>query len=149
MRLPLIIFLLFFGSHAFAQVDSLQNADSISFILKPKPIYQHHDTTSHCSILYCKKGIASYYGRSFHGRMTSSGERFNMNKLTAAHKTLPFGTLLVVTNLKNKKAIIVRVNDRMPLSNKREIDLSLAAAQQLDYVATGLATVQLEIYKSK
>lgn len=99
-----------------------------------------------CSITYCKKGTASYYGRQFQGRRTSSGELFDMNKYTAAHKTLPFGTIVVVTNLSNNKAVVVKINDRMPQWNKREIDLSYAAARTLDYVSSGLTQVLVEIY---
>ena len=88
---------------------------------------------------------ASYYADKFHGRQTASGEIFNMNDFTCAHKTLPFGTILRVTNLENNRSVNVRVNDRGPFVAGREIDLSKAAARQLDMIRTGTATVRLEI----
>lgn len=89
-------------------------------------------------------GIASYYGPGFHGRKTSSGERFHQDSLTCAHKTFAFGTRLKVTNLKNDKSVCVRVNDRMPTYNKREIDLSRGAAKQLAMLSSGVAKVEIE-----
>ena len=93
-----------------------------------------------------KSGVtASFYADKFHGRKTASGEKFNMYDYTAAHKTLPFGTILKVTNLSNGKSVNVRVNDRGPFAKGREIDLSKAAAIELDMIAAGEATVSLEI----
>ena len=93
-----------------------------------------------------KSGVqASYYAEKYHGRKTASGEVFNMYAMTCAHKTLPFGTVLRVTNLKNNKSVDVRVNDRGPFVKNREIDVSKAAAQQLDMIKTGTATVKIEI----
>ena len=89
-------------------------------------------------------GIASYYGRQYHGRKTASGERFNMNELTAAHRTLPFGTNLRVTNLANDRSVVVRVNDRGPFKRDRILDLSLEAARRLQMVGAGLARVRIE-----
>lgn len=88
---------------------------------------------------------ASYYAEKFHGRKTASGETFNMNALTCAHKTLPFGTMLRVTNLQNNATVDVRVNDRGPFVKGREIDLSKAAAQKLGMIKTGTARVKIEI----
>jgi rare lipoprotein A len=90
-------------------------------------------------------GMASYYGLGFHGKKTASGERFNMYKLTAAHKSLPFGTRVRVTNLDNNKSVIVRINDRGPYAKGRIIDLSLAAARDIGMVKSGTARVRLEI----
>ena len=98
---------------------------------------------------YQAVGIASWYGGKFHGRKTASGERFNQNALTCAHRTLPFGTALKVTNLANGKSIVVRVNDRGPVSKKRLIDLSKAAAKALDFLKSGLAKVDIEQVSSK
>jgi len=92
---------------------------------------------------YFEEGVASWYGPGFHGRKTASGEKFDTHELTAAHKTLPFGTLLKVTNLENGKSTIVRVNDRGPYAHGRIIDLSLAAKQELEM--GGLAKVRIEI----
>lgn len=85
--------------------------------------------------------FASYYGEPFHGRPTASGEIFDMNAYTAAHKTLPFGTMVEVTNLENGKKVIVRVNDRGPFVGNREIDLSRAAAEVLGMIGQGIARV--------
>lgn len=93
-------------------------------------------------------GIASYYGQAFAGRRTASGERFNPGQLTAAHKTLPFGTLVQVTNPRNGKSVTVRINDRGPYARDRSIDLSLAAAKQIGLVATGHGTVDLAVLDS-
>ena len=95
--------------------------------------------------LFKSSVTASYYADKYHGRKTSNGEIFNMNALTAAHKTLPFNTIVRVTNLANGKSVQVRINDRGPFVKGREIDVSKAAAQQLDMIKTGTATVKLEI----
>ncbi len=92
-----------------------------------------------------EKGTASYYSNSFNGRKTASGEKFSNDSLTAAHKKLPFGTIVKVTNLKNDSVVILKINDRMPQSNKRAIDVSLAAAKKLNFVREGLTTVTIEI----
>lgn len=92
---------------------------------------------------YREKGVASWYGKKFHGRDTSSGERYNMYAMTAAHKTLPLPTNVRVTNLTTGKSIIVRVNDRGPFVKNRLIDLSYSAAQALDVVANGTAMVEV------
>lgn len=93
-----------------------------------------------------KNGVtASYYAEDFHGKRTSNGERFNMYDYTCAHKSLPFGTILRVTNLSNGKTCDVRVNDRGPFVASREIDLSKAAAVKLDMIGSGTAKVKLEI----
>jgi rare lipoprotein A len=86
-------------------------------------------------------GIASYYGPGFHGRRTASGERFNQHAMTAAHRTLPFGTRVRVTSLGNGKAVVVRINDRGPFSRGRVIDLSRGAAVQLGIIRAGVANV--------
>ena len=95
-----------------------------------------------------KTGVtASYYAEDFHGKRTSNGERFNMNDYTCAHKSLPFNTILKVTNLANGKTCEVRVNDRGPFVASREIDLSKAAAVKLGMIGSGTAKVKLEIVK--
>ena len=91
------------------------------------------------------QGYASWYGGKFHGRLTSSGEVFDTNTMTAAHKTLPFGTIVRVTNEDNGKTAIVKINDRGPFVEGRIIDLSRAAAMALDMVGQGVARVSLEI----
>lgn len=94
---------------------------------------------------WTEKGIASWYGRPYHGRTTSNGERYNMNKISAAHKSLPFGTWVRVTNLGNNKAIEVRINDRGPFVKGRIIDLSFAAARKIDMIEPGTARVKLKV----
>ena len=88
------------------------------------------------------RGMASWYGES---QMTASGERFDKHKLTAAHRTLPLGTMVRVTNTRNGKTVVVRINDRGPYGHGRIIDLSEAAARQLDMIDAGVAPVQLEV----
>lgn len=91
-------------------------------------------------------GSASWYGGKFHGRTTANGERYDMNELTAAHKTLPFGTKVRVTNERNGKAVVVRINDRGPFVGKRVIDLSRGAAQAVGMLGQGVARVKLEVF---
>jgi rare lipoprotein A len=94
---------------------------------------------------YIKTGIASYYGGSFHGRKTASGEVYNKFKLTAAHRTLPFGTLVKVTNLRTGQWVVVRINDRGPYTKKRIIDVSFRAARYLGInTGKGIAKVKVE-----
>lgn len=92
-----------------------------------------------------ESGVASYYGGRFHGRKTASGERYDKNALTAAHKTLPFGTIVRVTAEWNQKSVDVRINDRGPYSQGRVIDLSTAAAAELGMLSKGIGYVTLEI----
>lgn len=92
-----------------------------------------------------QKGIASYYGSEFHGRKTASGERFNMYKLTAAHKFLPLNTYIKVTNISNGKSIIARISDRGPFIKGRIIDLTKEGAKQLDFLKKGTALVKIEV----
>lgn len=89
-------------------------------------------------------GIASYYANSMHGRRTASGEIYNPKKYTAAHRSLPFGTMVRVTMLQNGKSVIVKVNDRGSYVKGRVIDLSLAAAQKLGLIRAGIAKVKIE-----
>ncbi|WP_395374262.1 septal ring lytic transglycosylase RlpA family protein [Marinicella sp. W31] len=93
-------------------------------------------------------GYASWYGKKFHGRLTSNQEVFDMYKLTAAHKTLPLPSYAEVTNLSNNKKVVVRVNDRGPFVGDRIIDLSYAAASVLDFVNDGVTKVKIEVLKS-
>ena len=99
--------------------------------------------------LASKKGIASWYGGSFHGNPTASGEIYDMNAMTAAHKTLPIPTDVEVKNLRNGKTIVVRVNDRGPFFDDRIIDLSYAAAQALDIVGPGTGLVEVRALPAK
>ena len=90
-------------------------------------------------------GTASWYGPRFHGKKTANGEVFNQNKLTAAHRTLPLGTTVEVTNVTNGKSVAVKITDRGPYANGRVIDLSRAAAIRLGMKEAGLTGVQIEV----
>jgi rare lipoprotein A len=94
---------------------------------------------------YTQMGIASYYGRRFHGKKTSNGETFNMWALTAAHKTIPLNSKVRVTNLTNQKSVVVRINDHGPHAKGRIIDLSRAAAAQIGMIENGIARVKVEV----
>ena len=93
-------------------------------------------------------GVASYYGKKFHGRKTANGETFNMYKLTAAHRVLPLGTRVRVTHLENGRWVELKVNDRGPFIEGRIIDLSFAAALELEMVKSGKAKVMIEIIEA-
>ncbi len=95
----------------------------------------------------CQVGTASWYGEYFQGKTTASGEPFDMRDLTAAHPSLPLGTFVKVTNLRNGKAVVVRINDRGPVVDGRIIDLSREAASALGFKARGLQTVRLDVYQ--
>lgn len=92
-----------------------------------------------------ERGMASWYGDAFHGEATASGEPFDMEALTAAHRTLPLGTVIKVTNILNGRQIRLRINDRGPYVSGRILDLSYAAAQGLEMVGKGVAAIQLEV----
>jgi len=92
-------------------------------------------------------GIASYYGRKFHKKRTANGEIFNMNKVSAAHKTYPLGTKVKVTNMKNGKSIKLTINDRGPYVKGRIIDLSYKAARKIDFVNQGTTKVRIDVIR--
>jgi rare lipoprotein A len=94
------------------------------------------------------QGEASYYGAELAGNRTASGERFDPSAFTCAHRSLPLGTMLRVTNLANGRSVMVRVNDRGPFARRRILDMSLAAARDIDMVRTGKAVVRLEIVRA-
>ncbi|MCS6821905.1 MAG: septal ring lytic transglycosylase RlpA family protein [Microscillaceae bacterium] len=104
-------------------------------------------TTTTPTSLKVITGKASFYGTKFHGRRTASGEIYDKEKLTAAHKTLPFQTQVEVMNLKNNKKVTVIINDRLPANSKREIDLSERAARLLEMIKDGVVDVQITILK--
>ncbi len=99
----------------------------------------------HLPVSSAVEGVASWYGPGFDGRPTAQGEIFRMHDLTAASRTLPLGTRILVKNLKNSKFVIVRVNDRGPYVHGRILDLSLGAAQRLDMVDDGLGKIQIRV----
>jgi rare lipoprotein A len=92
-------------------------------------------------------GVCSYYGEKFHGRKTANGEIFDMYAYTAAHKTLPFGTILEVENLSNNKKVVVRINDRGPFVRDRILDLSYASAIKIDMIKEGTAKFKAKILR--
>ena len=92
-----------------------------------------------------QRGLASWYGKKFHGRPTASGERFDMHKVSAAHRTLPLGSVVKVTNLNNGRTLKVRINDRGPFVDGRIIDLSYKAAKKLGMVEAGVVRVKLVV----
>ena len=94
-------------------------------------------------------GTASWYGPNFHGKQTANGETYNQNELTAAHKTLPFNTVVKVTNLDNGKSVTVRINDRGPYVGRRVIDISRAAAERIEMIGPGTARVRIELVNSE
>jgi rare lipoprotein A len=111
-------------------------ADTFEKVIEEREKYTHFQT-----------GMASYYGGSWHGKKTANGEIFNENSLTAAHKTLPFGTKVKVTNLDNGKSVVVRINNRGPYSKGRVIDLSKAAFSKIASTSKGVTRVKLEVAK--
>ena len=111
-------------------------ADTFEKVIEEREKYTHFQT-----------GMASYYGGSWHGKKTANGEIFNENSLTAAHKTLPFGTKVKVTNLDNGKSVVVRINDRGPYSKGRVIDLSKVAFSRIASTSKGVTRVKLEVAK--
>ena len=97
------------------------------------------------SVAYMEEGNASWYGAPFHGRRASNGEIYDMNKMTAAHRTMAFGTVVRVTNLTNGKKAVVRITDRGPFVDNRIIDLSMAAAKAIESIGPGVVPVRLEV----
>ena len=109
---------------------------------RSKPVKKVNSTAKSKKIL---KGISSYYGEDFHGKLTANGEVFDMYGLTAAHKTLPLNTIVKVTNLENKKSLILRINDRGPYVKGRMLDCSYGAALKLGFIGNGTTKVKVEV----
>lgn len=97
--------------------------------------------------LHSEEGLASWYGNEYHGRQTASGETFNQNAMTAAHRTWPFGTVAHVRNQTNGRTVTVRINDRGPFIRGRIIDLSRGAAQEIDMVRDGVVPVRADVLR--
>ena len=121
------------------QTEPLHKTANLSYKVAGKR-YQPTQTIESFS----QTGKASWYGPGFHGKKTSSGERFDMNTLSAAHRTLPIPSYARVTNLSNGKSVVVRINDRGPFHGNRVMDLSKAAAKELGFIHTGTANVKVE-----
>lgn len=97
---------------------------------------------------FVQEGLASYYANKFEGRTTANGEKYEHDKLTGSHLTLPFGTMVKVTNLENNKSVIIRINDRGPFIKDRIIDVSKSAAELLDFIEAGLVNVKIEVVEN-
>ena len=121
------------------QTEPLHKTANLSYKVAGKR-YQPTQTIESFS----QTGKASWYGPGFHGKKTSSGERFDMNTLSAAHRTLPIPSYARVTNLSNGKSVVVRINDRGPFHGNRVMDVSKAAAKELGFIHTGTANVKVE-----
>ena len=114
--------------------------------LETNPVYRSSGISASGTVAgFAQRGVASYYGDGFHGNLTANGETFDMYALTCAHLTLPFGTILRVTNLDNDREVTVRVNDRGPYVGGRIIDLSTGAAEELGMLEAGIANVLLRV----
>ncbi len=133
------------ASPRFAEKDT----DSGTSATRPRAEVPARDTQAvrapSGKILLTLQGVVSYYAHDFQGKQTSNGETFDMNDLTAAHRTFPFGTKVRVTNLENNKTVVVRVNDRGPFVEGRIMDLSLGAAKALDLMKSGTTEARLEV----
>ncbi len=102
----------------------------------------------HSQETFVQEGLASFYANKFEGRTTASGEKYEHDKLTGSHLTLPFGTMVKVTNLENNKSVVVRINDRGPFIKDRIIDVSKSAAEVLDFIEAGLVNVKIEVVEN-
>lgn len=136
-----------FGIHSFqtASADTVVKAEKLhASANRSYKVAGKRYTPINQVAAFTQTGNASWYGGRFHGRKTSGGERYDMNAFTAAHKTLPIPSYVRVTNTRNGKSVIVRINDRGPFHSNRIIDVSKAAAQQLGFVSQGTAHVKIE-----
>ncbi|CAE6730570.1 septal ring lytic transglycosylase RlpA family protein [Paraburkholderia aspalathi] len=129
-----------FGPQAFGSAPASGAAAKGSSLADAQPLTDDNSGVSD----FHQIGRASWYGRGFHGRRTANGERFDMHALTAAHRTLPLGSYVRVTNPATSRSVVVRINDRGPYARGRIIDLSMAAAAALDMRHAGTARVQIE-----
>jgi rare lipoprotein A (peptidoglycan hydrolase) len=134
----------------FSLLHGLTNAATIGFGVRTMDLPNGQSPSASFSLVYdigaqrYYNGISSFYGKQFHGKKTSSGETFNMNGLSAAHKTLPLGSMIKVTNPENGKSVVVKVNDRGPFVKGRDLDLSYGAAKKIGLDKKGTATVEIE-----
>ncbi len=141
LKLPLLVLL---GINTFS---------TTTLAKKDINIKDYIDRGIHYYPKYVKKGLvkygkASWYGKPFHGRLTANGERYSMYQMTAAHRTYAMNTVVKVTNLKNKKSVMVRINDRGPFYHTRDIDLSYMAARKLGMAKKGIEKIKIEVIKS-
>ncbi len=145
----IVLFMLFTlqGCISFVRFASKDKEKETEYIDKGNVTITEIDPerTKSLRVLYSEEGYASYYSYEFHGKKTANGEIFDKDKPSAAHRTLPLGTIARVTNLKNGKSIILRINDRGPFKSGRILDVSYAAAVQLDFVKEGITKVRIDV----
>ena len=137
----------------FTLILLLTTVNTILHAKKDINIKDYVDRGIHYYPKYVNKGLvkygkASWYGKPFHGRLTANGERYSMYQMTAAHRTYAMNTIVKVTNLHNKKSVIVRINDRGPFYHTRDIDLSYAAARKLGMAEKGIERIKIEVIKA-
>jgi len=126
-------------------VENAKRGTSVPPSSSPVPGHPKHANPAPAPVGYTEEGNASWYGNPFHGRRASNGEVYDMYKLTAAHRTLPFETMVHVTNLNNGKSTTVRITDRGPFVDNRIIDLSQAAAREIESIGPGIVPVRIEV----
>ena len=144
MRYATIIFLAFSPvAGLFSQTDTSSRVQP-QVVVPDSALVAKADSVKLPFVAYLDTGIASWYGPNWDGRLTASGELFCPDSMTAAHKWLPFGTVVKVTNLSNDSVIYVRITDRLPKSSTRSIDLTPVAAKQLGFYSKGLQKVRME-----
>ncbi len=143
----LLAILIIFSLIASISFLSLYTSGNETALSRISPV--NTDTKKAENPFFVTRGTASYYADDFHGHKTANGETFDMHELTAAHRFLPFGTSVKVTNLMNGKGVIVRINDRGPYIKGRIIDLSAGAAKRLGIMQNGIVKVKLEAYTPK
>src|SRR5579872_6975840 len=139
LQFAYLILILTCATNLFAAPPGKPVASDVQRATKPRLKTSIQGTSQHYQV-----GTASWYGKQFHGRQTASGEYYDMYQLTAAHRTLPLGTWVKVTNVRNGRWVIVRINDRGPVPQDRVIDLSYSAAELLGMEEQGLAKVQID-----
>ncbi|MBF0596685.1 septal ring lytic transglycosylase RlpA family protein [Faecalibacter rhinopitheci] len=130
--------------------DDSVNGDSVKENkLSIKDEKEIEEILEKAAIASASSGVVSWYGDKFHGRKTASGEAYDKNELTAAHKTLPFGTKVKVTNIRNGKSVVVEINDRGPFVKSRVLDLSQAAFSEIGHTNSGVMQVKYEVLESE
>ena len=142
----MIMVLAVVGLGGFTIVTSVKGTSDISVLTEEFVPVTENSNVNTSTIRYVNRGTmkASWYGPRFHGRTTANGEIYDQTALTAAHKSLRFGTILKVTNPRNNKSVIVRINDRGPYIPGRQLDLSKAAAEELDVIKNGVKRLKVE-----
>ena len=134
-RFTIFIFLIIISCHSSPRYGQRDRSDLTKKNISGREI-KHRKTMT---------GVTSFYAEDFHGKVTANGETYDMYGLTAAHKTLPFNTLIRVTNMENKKSLVLRVNDRGPYAKGRILDCSYGAAVKLGFIGNGTAKVKIDV----